>query len=333
MNAQWNAVYSWLTQLGQTPATEIDSPLSHEGRSYALQTALSLLTPSALNIATLETTTYRHVTMVVASTVFTAPIEWCAVLLGRGAHVTLKVPTQQPTMLDWLVTPAQNVGLPLKVTTQRDAISSADLVISMGSDETTKAIETTLSKNVKHLGFGHKFSVAVVTEHDQWQRVVQDAILYDGRGCFSPTAIFTTLPAQESATALFSALQSSQTETPRGAISSYEAAAIRSRGVLATVTGVCHANPTESVHVLPISQFKPYGLPRSIALYSVANVEMAMDTVRPHASHLSIVGTDNETKTGWLKVGAARVVRLGEMQRPPLNRLHDGVDWLKATIG
>jgi hypothetical protein len=26
------------------------------------------------------------------------------------------------------------------------------------------------------------------------------------------------------------------------------------------------------------------------------------------------------------------VVALGDMQRPPLNRLHDGIDWLKATI-
>jgi hypothetical protein len=331
MKTQWDAIQIWLTQLSQTPASTIDSPLSPEGRIHALQTALSLLTPHTLKIAMAEATTFRHVTMVVASTVFTAPIEWCAVLLGRGASVTLKVPTQQPTMLDWLVVPAQHLGLPLTVTTQRDAIQSADLVISMGSDDTTKAIKSAISAKSQYLGFGHKFSVAVVTTHDQWQHVAQDATLYDGRGCFSPAAIFTTLPIQEAANALFCALQSTQSKIPRGDISSYEAAAIRSRGALATVTGTCHASATESVHLLPISQFKPYGLPRSIAIYAVDKIEHALDAVRPYASHLSIVGTDN-AEAGWLRLGASRVVALGDMQRPPLNRLHDGIDWLKATI-
>ena len=333
MNPQWDAVHAWIARLQQTPASSIDSPLSLEGRRYALQTALSLLTPASLQVATTENTTYRDVTMVVASTVFTAPIEWCAVLLGRGARVTLKVPEQQPTMLDWLVAPAQKIGLPLKATTQRDVLASADLVVSMGSDETTRAIKSTLPTGVHHLGFGHKFSIAVVTAHDQWNRVVQDATLYDGRGCFSPTAIFTTLPAEKAARRLFKALQISQTQTPRGSISSYEAAAIRSRGAVATIAGICHTSATHSVHMLPLSQFKPQGLPRSIALYAVTHVTDAVAVVRPHAGHLSIVGTDQIEETDWLALGAARVVRLGEMQRPPLNRLHDGVDWLKATTG
>ena len=69
-------------------------------------------------------------------------------------------------------------------------------------------------------------------------------------------------------------------------------------------------------------------LPRTIAVVQLPDRSAALELLRPWARWLSTVGTD-EPGTDWL---GARVCALGQMQRPPVDRLHDGVDLLRATL-
>ena len=58
----------------------------------------------------------RGTTFVAARTVQTAPLEWCAVLLGRGTHVCLKVANDRPGLGPWLTHHARRITGSTRVT-------------------------------------------------------------------------------------------------------------------------------------------------------------------------------------------------------------------------
>src|SRR5690606_38507510 len=103
---------------------------------------------------------FEAATFVAARTVVTAPIEWLAVLLARGAAVTLKHPAGQAGLAPWLRDHAVTLGLPLAITDDRDAVRGAPLVIAMGDDDTVAAVQASADAGARVLGFGHRVSVA-----------------------------------------------------------------------------------------------------------------------------------------------------------------------------
>ena len=87
-----------------------------------------------------------------------------------------------------------------------------------------------------------------------------------------------------------------------------------------------------SIHGMPVAHLEPMTLPRSVAVYHVADAEEAARALAPYARWLSTIATDDPgTNDTWLSLGATRICRPGRMQRPPLVRHHDGEDWLRAT--
>jgi len=129
------------------------------------------------------------------------------------------------------------------------------------------------------------------------------------------------------------AMRRAQRKWPIGTLHPAEGAAIRHRGILARAVGELQQGEGWSVHGLPAEHFQPAGLPRSIAVISVRDLDEALEVAAPWSAHLSTVGSDDfRGGPTWLELGASRVCRPGRMQRPPLRRAHDGVDWIQTTL-
>jgi len=331
-------VNDWLATLASGPTPPMTCGLSPQGFEAVWRIALQTLTPEAMqHAAHIQGLPFSSACIVAAATVCTAPLEWIAVLLARGTSVTLKHGTEVPGLSSTLVDSAQAFGLPLSSTSDRKAAHRADLV-AMGSDETIDTLRTTLPDSTRFLGFGHRFSVAWITkqrscDEEMWRDLALDIALHDGRGCMSPTVVFTDIDSEIALQQLSSAMAKQATLLPRGQISAREAIALRARSSLASIVGETRQQNTTAVHLLPETHLQWTGLPRAITLCPVENQERAYGLLQPVARWLSSIGTNEHATTPWQSLGSVRVCAAGQMQRPPLVRLHDGVDWLHETIG
>ncbi|MEQ1566843.1 MAG: acyl-CoA reductase [Myxococcota bacterium] len=321
---------------GLDPAT-IGSPLSPAGVRAALDAALEPLTDDALaRAASVSGRPFSTACVVVARTVFTAPLEWCAVLLARGTAVVVKHPEGAPGLAPHLVAAAREVGLPLGATADRTAVFGPELLVAMGNDDTIGALSGVPAERA--LLFGARFSIAWVREVRSLEAVAADAALHDGRGCMSPVAVATPLPFAEVLPALAAAMANAERAVPRGAISAWEAARIRDRRALARAVGQAVEGPGWAAHGLPPDRFDPTALPRVLAVHTLPDLAAFTRWIGPAAAHLSTVATDDpsllpgEGARGPILFPGARVVPVGAAQRPPLDRLHDGVDWLRQTV-
>jgi hypothetical protein len=311
-------VRSWLAALAAT-----DPPpgaLSPEGARLVWREALEALRPAALDEALARPGPgWSSMGMACPRTVPTAPLEWCAVALGRGTRVTLKVPADDPGAGALLAETAQGFGLPLVATTDRAALVEPALAVVMGSDDTVAAVRAARAGRPV-LAFGHRSSVAWLTDLGSVGALSEDAARFDGRGCMSPTVVYTPLDPDEVAAALALALARSQARWPRGRLSPLEGARLRVRLGRDRVAGRLHEGAGWAVSV--VSDPPDEALPRWLPVVHRARWADALRELDP--AHLSTVGADDAVDVP----PAARRAPFGQMQRPPLNRLHDGVDWL-----
>ncbi|TNE85945.1 MAG: hypothetical protein EP330_23705 [Deltaproteobacteria bacterium] len=259
--------------------------------------------------------------------------------------MTLKYAAGAEKTANAFVEAARTAGLPLTASPDRRAVEHSQLVVAMGADHTMAQLRASLTPHQTFDAHGHRFSVAWVTGEasvdpvvpegfrDPWGAVAADLALHDGRGCLSPVAVFTPLPLEEAAEALADAMVRAEARWPLGEVGAGEWAQARSRGALATVTGFCVPAGRGAVHALPLRLFEPSVLPRHPALFHVPDAEALMEVLRPWAPWLSTVGTESTGAASAVRaLGAVRVCGLGRMQRPNLVRLHDGRDWVGATV-
>jgi len=307
----WPQVNTWRTRLRSLSP---DIGLSPAASRYALDTALDALDAVPFHV---DRPAPPHTVIVCASTVFTAPLEWAAVLLARGGRVTLKAPR---ALESWFAQVAAATELPLSSTSDRDILDQADCIVAMGSDQTLRAIEARLRPHQRLLGFGHRYSLAYWSDPALADAVALDLALYDGRGCMSPLGVFSPLP--DAPKLLATAMERLQQRLPRGELGPIEGARIRERDSLTRVLGSALSGPDWAVHTLPASRFPTPALPRAAVLHP-ADFNHFRAVVAAHLPHLSTLGTDTS-----IEAPGVRVCALGEMQRPPLHREHDGVDWL-----
>lgn len=323
----FQAVRRWRDQLRESDLATVATPLSPAGLHLVLHDAIEMLDDETLDeVAAMPGAPFATAAMAVPRTVPTAPIEWCAVLLGRGTRLVLKPPAGEPGLVPILVAAAGAVGLPLTQGEGHGALAGAALVVVMGEDDTVRSVRQH-HPHATVLGFGHTFSVAYAATDAAIEEVARDAIRFDGRGCLSPVALLSPRPLEEACGALAAAMERAQGDVPRGTITPAEGAAIRTRRARARAEGVVHEGDGWSVHGLPPERFEPVGLPRSLSVHHAT--EATLDRLlAPHAGALSTFATDGPAPP-WPHV---RICRPGEMQRPPLIRQHDGIDWLAATL-
>jgi hypothetical protein len=344
VTARWDAIRRWRDRLRGADVASAADDLHPLTLRAGLDATLDAWTDDALaRIAAAPGRPWRRAVVVTTATVPTAALEWLALLLGRGSEVTWKHPAGRPGLAP--IAAAHAVDLPLTVTADRACVAEADAVIVLGSDATVRAVRAAAAPHAAVFGHGHAWSCAWITGRDlppdprlpdelqdPWGRVAADAALHDGRGCLSPVVAFTSLPLDVAVPALAEALARAAARWPRGAVHPTEAALERTRWARARVVGRAAVGDGFSVHGLPAASFAPASLPRSVAVVAVPDVHAAHAAARPWARALSTVGTDDPTTIdGWLDLGASRICAPGRMQRPPLDRVHDGVRWVTQT--
>jgi hypothetical protein len=225
-------------------------------------------------------------------------------------------------------------------------VADADLVVALGSDASIASIRAAVRPGAVFYGHGHAWSMAWVTEtplppdpnlprdfQDPWGRVAADAALFDGRGCLSPSLVLTSIPLEEACQRLGAAMARAQEAWPVGVVHPSEGAMIRSRRALTRVVGVRAQGEGWSVHGLTTDHVAPIALPRSVALAWAPDAESAARCAASWGKSLSTVGTDDVQAARWFfAAGATRVCTTGRMQRPPLDRVHDGARLLDQTL-
>lgn len=330
MNTRWDEVRAWRERLRKSDTRPHRGSLSVEGMAEIWSAALDAIDDGALTeVSGMRGEPFSTAAMALARTVPTAPIEWCAVLLGRGTRLVLKVPASDPGAVPLLVDAAEAVDLPLIQSSDRAGLDGAEIIIAMGSDRSVREIEIA-HPGARTLAFGHRFSAAFVTREDSFAALAYDAALHDGRGCMSPVLAVTTLPLSLATDALASAMEQAQVRWPRGEISPEEAAMLRTAEVIARASGRLRRGVGWSVRGITADRFRPSAMPRSVALVSLPEGEDALwQLLRPWIGQISTIGADT---TLVAPSPAIRIAALGTMQRPPLIRRHDGIDWLEATL-
>jgi hypothetical protein len=119
-------------------------------------------------------------------------------------------------------------------------------------------------------------------------------------------------------------MAAAQRAWPRGEVAPDTHAAIRSRRALArATTGVAIEGDDWCILGFHPEHALPSPLPRVAQL-----VAGGPEVLAPWTPHWSTLGAD--AAAPGLPAGV-RVCRPGRMQRPPMERLHDGVDWLAWT--
>ncbi len=328
MTTRWTAVADWLEALRERPRPRLD--LSPEGARLACDVALDALSPPVLaRVAAMDVVPFERARFVAARTVCTAPLEWMAVLLGRGTAVELQVPSAPSDTgrlwADWGAS-ARALGLPLVVGTRGEGMARSDapLVVVMGGDDTIRELVGGVPVGARYLGFGARYSVAVCENPADAEAVARDLVLHDGRGCMSPGLVLAH--DEGVADALAQALAAAEARWPRGRLSDAEHAAIRSRGALAQVSGRAVHGEAWAVHVLPWSRRRVESLPRAPLVVVPPDLDEALAQFAADP-HLSTLGTSRPLTP----TAGGRIVPVGCQQRPPVERHHDGVDWLRVA--
>lgn len=222
------------------------------------------------------------------------------------------------------------------------AFASADCVVATGADETVAAVAELAAPPRRFVGYGHRFSVAVVGAAADVQQAARglavDISLWDQLGCLSPLAVWALCDIRALAKALATELRSAALRWPRGKLNTAAAAAVAAAQAEAEMRAAAgeklHLHGSAAAGFVLVQEnsarFRGSPLHRFVRLHPARNLDEAAAALAPLAAHLSAVGLAGfgaETAAAaarLLQLGASRVCRLGQMQAPPLHWCHDG---------
>ena len=345
-SSRWPEVERWLERLRTEGPRYNFTTLSKAGLQAAIRAALEPLSTSALQaVAAIPGRPYPKVGMVPAFTTVTAPIEWLALLLGRGSEVVVISNDIRPGLSNWFLGHAEE--LPVRRVTEWEHLGDCDYVVVFGDEALQQRIRPFMKRGAELHAHGSSWSAAWVTGteapdpdptlpsdlQDVWGRIASDCALHDSRGCLSPSVVFTPLPLEEAVEQLARGMAAAEAHWPRGTVFPVEAATTNGRETLARAAGAVRVGDAWSVHGVPAQFAAHTGLPRSPLVVHVEDIAEAVAVARQWAEVFLAVGTEHgETASLWLEAGARRISPLGRMQRPPLDRLNRDGRWIERTL-
>lgn len=300
--------------------------LSNQGARLAMKTAARLVLDGELGANCGEPPS--KVVIWCASNVFTAPLEWTALFTALGSEVLLKSSSQSPLATKAMAESFSSLNVSahqLDHVSALELLEGADALLAFGADETLSELEAQIPNQLPRSMHGHRISVAVVSGRNPdrtAEALAWDMVLYDGRGCMSPVAIFCLDETDALAAALADALEAMGSIVPPGPMEPWQGPRWRERTGLARALGTCREGSQWAVcHTAP----SPLGptLPRLAVLHDIDDIDsLAFLRNLP----LSTCATDLEDNNALAELGFHRICVPGDMQRPPLGRLHDGVN-------
>lgn len=273
--------------------------------------------------------------VVAARGVFTAPLEWVVLLAATGASVTLKAPAEAPSFAHAIASAFGAEGLEVRVVLTHD-LPAADAIVAMGSDATMARIAAR-HPHARLSLHGHRSSVAVVDSGspDLGRALALDVARYDGRGCFTPTAVFVLgddADADAAAAQIAAALAALEREIPPAPRPSLLGPEWRQRSALGRMRGRLLGGEAWAVARVPATHAWPAALPWFIGVHPVQSREAVLRHLAPWGGHIAGCAT-NVRDLGPLS--AHRIERFclpGHLQAPPLGRPHGGQEALRPLF-
>ena len=231
---------------------------------------------------------------------------------------------------------------------------AAPCVVATGSDETLGEISAHLAPKQRFVGYGHRFSIAVLgpdlkppTDHqeraprdslrDVAAGLAIDVARWDQAGCLSPVVVYLVgwpnTWAEELAEETSSALDRLAEEMPRGARSeetrasqATERAEARMRSALGPT--VVHEGQDHTVVLESDAAPRPAPLSRFLRVMPVrdwADLEVALAPFDGHLSTAAVAGFAGEEPAKRLaSLGLSRTAPPGRLQTPPVDWPRDG---------
>lgn len=226
---------------------------------------------------------------------------------------------------------------------EEDALlAGAGAVVAFGRDETLRAIRARCGVDTRFVPFGHRASIGRITaaelaalDEALAERIVRDALLYDGEGCLSLHALF--IEADDDATKRAASILATAAERvaiefpalPRSPHDEARAGAHRTLAAFRAAQGrgaVYRAAGATIVACAPHDEPPPL-LPRVLPLIAVTGDDDVAAFVAAHRLPVQALGVPVPGEDALRlaeRIGAVRVAAFGTMQDPPLGGHHGG---------
>jgi len=224
----------------------------------------------------------------------------------------------------------------------KTAFEAADFVIAYGSDGSIADIQTLIPPNTPRIFHGHKLSFGAIAREaiseDSAKKVAIDIARYDQGGCLSPHLYYveadgTTTPL-DFAQQVAESLKELAFSLPKGRCNEKTASQIQQlRGTVPLKGGTVFESPdgvdwTVLYDPSPVFTASPLG--RCIWIKPVANLSAIPSLIQPVQKVIQAIGIAipepraSKTVESLSQGGGCHICEIGEMQRPPLNWMHDG---------
>ena len=268
-----------------------------------------------------------------SANVFTAPLEWTALFSSLGSAITLRPSRRLRRPIAALVKSFQRFNLPVSMLEAPPQEAQALLpdfnaLLAFGGEQAMESLQNAAPPNLPTSLHGHKISLAIVSGEDPKElgrALALDVALYDGQGCMSPVGIFCLKNAAATAKALAEELKNIQGLIPVGQRPPDVGIEWRRRVGLSRILGTLIAEDNWAVPLLPSSQIFLPPLPRMIPVYSITEDEIVPLNRYP----ISTCATDIPEHSALARLNPPRICQPGQMQLPPFDGIHDGVNVLE----
>ncbi len=222
-----------------------------------------------------------------------------------------------------------------------------DAVVAFGNDATLARIQAATRADARFVGFGSRASIGYVARdelRDESQAAfiaagaARDLVLYETEGCLSLHALFVErggmVDVQRFTALVAREVERASVEFPPGSRDARAAARIANARNLAAFRSAAGSGSVFSderasyLAVLdpPVSE-PPAFLPRALAVHAVDDPAEALAYLARHeipVEAVALAGSRDDLLAMAIGMGAHRIARFGELQRPPLGGNHGG---------
>jgi hypothetical protein len=226
-------------------------------------------------------------------------------------------------------------------------LSQFDVVVAFGSDSALARIASGARSDARFIGFGSRASIGYVAREELSDEAraaeiasgaARDLVLYETEGCLSLHALFVerggTIDAQRFAALLARAVERASIEFPPGTRDARASARIANARNLAAFRSAAGSGSVFSderasyLAVLdpPVSE-PPAFLPRALSIHAVDGPEEALAYLARHdvpVEAVALAGEREALRAMAIALGARRIARFGDLQRPILGGNHGG---------
>ncbi len=245
----------------------------------------------------------------------------------------------------------------------RIASEASDAVVAFGDDASIVTLRQFVPPQTQFVGHGHKISVIFLDTDDMKtqnlpllvRKLAYDFSVYDQQGCLSPRALFVQATSRDAVmelgTKLVRAMRRMAQTLPPHDLSLEEAAALAREREETRIQQTARESKTArqpcDPHACVFSEpedpfvvvcrsarpFIPSPVNRALVFRLFSKHDELTELLSAYRGHISTVAVAR-LKPLWIEiardVGAGRICKIGEMQKPPLGWTHDGHQPLRS---